>query len=93
MFRFFTPFLLFVSWLLSLLVSVSVPLLHTIYLWDLKIQDSSGVLGITSVNVTGDIKFGLWGYCVSRIKGRYGSIFPPHPGDRYQIFAFQCSGF
>ena len=70
MFQFFTPFLLFVSWLLSLLVSISVPILHTIFLWDVKIHDSSSVLGITRINVTGDIKFGLWGYCVSQIKGR-----------------------
>jgi len=69
MFRFVTPFLLFVSWLLSLLVSLSVPITHTIYLWDLKIHDSTSILHITSADVTGDVKFGLWGYCISQIKG------------------------
>ncbi|KAF8577261.1 hypothetical protein K439DRAFT_1622244 [Ramaria rubella] len=69
MFHFITSFLLFVSWLLSLLVSLSVPIIHTIFLWDLKIQDSSSVFGVTTTDVTGDIKFGLWGYCVSQIKG------------------------
>jgi hypothetical protein len=70
MFHFLTPFLLFVSWLLSLLVSLSVPIIQTIFLWDLKLHSSTGVLGITSANVTGDVKFGLWGYCVGQTKGR-----------------------
>lgn len=70
MFQFITPFLLFVSWLLSLLVSLSVPIFHTIFLWDLKIHDTSSVLGVASTNVTADVKFGLWGYCVSQVEGR-----------------------
>ena len=70
MFLFFTPIVLFVSWLLSLLVSVSVPLLHTIFLWDIRIHSSSGIFGFTTTNVAGNIKFGLWGYCVSQIQGR-----------------------
>ncbi|KAF8498343.1 pali-domain-containing protein [Gautieria morchelliformis] len=62
MFHFLTPFLLLVSWLLSLLISLSVPIFQTIFLWDLKLHSSTSV---TSANVTGDVKFGLWGYCVS----------------------------
>jgi len=69
MLLFLTPVLLFVSWLLSLLVSLSVPIIHTIYLWDIKLHASDSVLGITSADVTGDIRFGLWGYCISSFKG------------------------
>jgi len=69
MLQFITPFILFVSWLLSLLVSLSVPIIHSIFLWDLKLHASADVLDFASADVAGDIKFGLWGYCVSQIKG------------------------
>lgn len=57
-----TPFLLFVSFLLFLLVSLSVPIIHSIYLF--TITSHFKELG---VSVTGNARIGVWGYCVSEV--------------------------
>ena len=59
-----TPVLLFVAFLLLLLVSLSVPITKTIYLFELLANVSSGIL---KSGVTGNVKFGVWGYCFSGV--------------------------
>lgn len=57
-----TPVILFIAWLLLLLVSVSVPITKTIYLYKVVVNVGSSLLG-----ANGSVTFGLWGYCVSNI--------------------------
>jgi len=59
-----TPVLLFVAFLLLLLVSVSVPITKTIYLFKLIANVSSGLL---KSGASGSAKFGFWGYCFSGV--------------------------
>lgn len=59
-----TPLLLFIAWLLLLLVSVSVPITKTIYLFNLIANISSGILRSSA---TASAKFGVWGYCYSGV--------------------------
>lgn len=69
-----TPVILFIAWLLLLLVSVSVPITKTIYLY--KVVDNTGSLcvdpGPGAENV---FTFGLWGYCSSCVHGYGTSTF------------------
>ncbi|KAI0341731.1 pali-domain-containing protein [Trametopsis cervina] len=62
MFVFATPFLVFVAFLLLLLVTLSVPIIHSIYLFRLGVNVSVGVL---QASATTAVKFGVWGYCSS----------------------------
>jgi len=59
-----TPVLLFVAFLLLLLVSLSVPIAKTIYLFQLIANVSSGLL---KSGASGSVKFGVWGYCFSGV--------------------------
>jgi len=59
-----TPVLLFIAFLLLLLVSLSVPIIKTIFLFRIAVDVSSSLL---SSEVTGSVKFGVWGYCSSGI--------------------------
>ncbi|CAK5277452.1 unnamed protein product [Mycena citricolor] len=61
-FGFFTPFLLFVAFLLLLLVTLSVPIIKTIFLWRLSVGASSGLL---NSSVADSVTFGVWGYCTT----------------------------
>lgn len=59
-----TPVLLFIAFLLLLLVSLSVPVIKTIYLFRIAVDVSSSFL---KSGVTGSVKFGVWGYCSTGI--------------------------
>jgi hypothetical protein len=59
-------FATFIAALLFLLVSLSVPIIKTISLFDLSISYNSGSLVNSSVNAV--VNFGLWGYCRSAIR-------------------------
>ncbi|EJD05831.1 pali-domain-containing protein [Fomitiporia mediterranea MF3/22] len=61
-----TPLLLFAAFLLLLLVSLSVPIIKSIDLLKLSAVVSEGI-SVASVDVTGSVKFGVWGYCVSAV--------------------------
>ncbi|PPQ72143.1 hypothetical protein CVT26_006899 [Gymnopilus dilepis] len=58
------PILVFIAFLLLLLVSLSVPIIKTIYLFRLSANATSSVF---SGSVTGTAKFGVWGYCISAL--------------------------
>ena len=53
-----TPFLNFAAFVLLLLVTLSVPIIKDIYLFKLGANTHNH-----TVNVTGDARFGIWGYC------------------------------
>jgi len=61
---FVVPLLVFAGFLLLLLVSLSIPVTHTISVLNIAANVRAG---ITNTGVSGGIKFGLWGYCVSDI--------------------------
>jgi H+/gluconate symporter-like permease len=61
-----TPVLLFAAFVLLLLVSLSVPIIKAIDLLKLTAAVSEGFAG-TTADVTGSVKFGVWGYCISQI--------------------------
>jgi hypothetical protein len=65
MYRFVTPTLLFIAFLLLLLVSLSVPIIHSIYLLDVK---AAVATGFGNIGANSDIRFGVWGYCISAIR-------------------------
>ncbi|KZP24754.1 pali-domain-containing protein [Athelia psychrophila] len=59
-----TPVLLFISFLLLLLVTLSVPIARTIYLFDIIANVGSSLL---SSGASGSVKFGVFGYCLSGV--------------------------
>lgn len=59
-----TPILLFVAFVLLLVVSLSVPIAKTIYLLQILVNVSSGLL---KSGANASVKVGVWGYCVSSI--------------------------
>ncbi|QRW00753.1 SUR7/Pali family protein [Ceratobasidium sp. AG-Ba] len=63
---FLVPFLVFAGFLLLLLVSLSIPIIHTISILNIAANVRAG---FTNTSLSGGIKFGLWGYCVSDITG------------------------
>ena len=65
-----TPVLLFAAFLLLLLVSLSVPIIKSIVLLKLSAIISEGI-SVATVNATGSVKFGVWGYCTSAIDVEY----------------------
>jgi hypothetical protein len=67
MFSAITPFLLFAAVLLLLLVSLSTPIIHSIFLFKVTAHAMSGVHSSTS----GQVRFGVWGYCVSHLQAKY----------------------
>ncbi|KAJ3742201.1 pali-domain-containing protein [Lentinula detonsa] len=54
--------LLFIAFLLLLLVTLSVPIIKTIYLFTLTASVSSSLESASS-----SVKFGVWGYCISGV--------------------------
>jgi len=59
-----TPVLLFIAFLLLLLVTLSVPITKTIYLFKVIANVSSSLL---SSGASGSVKFGVFGYCFSGV--------------------------
>ncbi|KII89211.1 hypothetical protein PLICRDRAFT_175431 [Plicaturopsis crispa FD-325 SS-3] len=59
-----TPFLIFVAFILLLLVSLSVPIIKSIFLFRLTSETSSSLL---NSGASGSVKFGVWGYCTSAV--------------------------
>jgi len=57
-----TPLLCFVAFLLLFLVSLSVPIIKTIYLFSLSANASSSLF---DASANGSVRFGVWGYCIS----------------------------
>ncbi|RDX56621.1 hypothetical protein OH76DRAFT_1414146 [Lentinus brumalis] len=53
---------LFVSFLLLFLVSLSIPIIKSIYLFQLSAAESSSLLHSSA---SGSVRFGVWGYCTS----------------------------
>jgi hypothetical protein len=66
-FGWLTPFLNFAAFLLLLLVTLSVPIIKDIYLFRLAANYSNSF--VSSASATGNVKFGIWGYCTQGIKG------------------------
>lgn len=62
MFVFATPFLVFVAFLLLLLVTLSAPIIHTLYLFQLAANVSVNLIQASAHTA---VKFGVWGYCTS----------------------------
>ncbi|KAG8989852.1 hypothetical protein FRB90_002047 [Tulasnella sp. 427] len=60
--QYITPVLLFIAFVLLLLVSLSLPIIKPIYLFQISAKLQDGV-PITSIATT--IRVGLWGYCAS----------------------------
>lgn len=54
--------LLFVSFLLLFLVSLSIPIIKSIYLFQLAASESSSLFHSSA---SGSVSFGVWGYCTS----------------------------
>ncbi|CCO28049.1 hypothetical protein BN14_02041 [Rhizoctonia solani AG-1 IB] len=61
---FLVPFLVFAGFLLLLLVSLSIPIIKTISILNIAANLQTGA---TNTGISGGVKFGLWGYCVSEI--------------------------
>jgi len=65
MFAAITPVLVFIAFILLLLVSLSVPIIKSIYLFRLIANVEEGIL---RTGASGSVKFGVWGHCVSAIE-------------------------
>jgi len=67
--------LLFIAFLLHLLVSLSVPIAKSIYLFKLTANVSSGLI---NSGASASVKFGVWGYCFSgvSVSGMFTSAAP-----------------
>ncbi|KAI0647186.1 pali-domain-containing protein [Trametes meyenii] len=59
-----TPLFLFVAFLLLLLVSLSLPIIKSIFLFRLVANSSASFLDSSA---SGQVRFGVWGYCTSAI--------------------------
>lgn len=59
-----TPVMLLITFLLLLLVSLSVPIVKTIYLFQITADVSSSIL---KPGASGAVKFGVFGYCFSGV--------------------------
>ncbi|TDL27367.1 pali-domain-containing protein [Rickenella mellea] len=64
MFSAITPLLLFCAFLLLLLISLSLPIIKSIYVFQLAANIKEGV-GIVSASGSETVRFGVWGYCTS----------------------------
>jgi hypothetical protein len=58
-----TPLLTFAAFILLLLVSLSVPVIKSIYLFKL----TAHIDGLLGASAKASAKFGVWGYCYSGI--------------------------
>ncbi|KAF9532270.1 actin cortical patch SUR7/pH-response regulator pali [Crepidotus variabilis] len=61
-----TPVFTFIAFILLLLVSLSAPIIKSIYLFKLSAIVSAGS-SVFSAKANGQVDFGVWGYCVSAI--------------------------
>lgn len=59
-----TPLLVFTAFLLLLLVSLSIPIIKTIYILRLTAYVGASVLDASAQAVA---RFGVWGYCTSSV--------------------------
>jgi len=75
MLAFITIFLLFAAFLLLLLVSLSVPIIHPIYLFKLALDISHD-----NDSADGSILFGLWGYCFTNVRASIASLHDSQSG-------------
>ncbi|KAG8936588.1 hypothetical protein FRC02_001083 [Tulasnella sp. 418] len=75
-----TTFLLFVAFLLLLLVSVSLPIAKSIWLFVIGSEVEIGS-GLVQARANGEVKFGVWGYCISAIEARALGITQSIPGE------------
>ena len=64
LFVFLTPFLAFSAFLLLLLVSLSAPLIHAVWLFRLA---ASASVKLVDASAYAAVRFGVWGYCVSAV--------------------------
>lgn len=64
MFAFIAPVLIFAAFILLLLVSLSVPIIKTIYLFRLSANVGASVF---DTSASGTARFGVWGYCLSAV--------------------------
>ncbi|CAE6520624.1 unnamed protein product [Rhizoctonia solani] len=74
---FIVPFLVFAGFLLLLLVSLSIPIIKTISILNLAANLQAG---FANTGVSGGVKFGLWGYCVSEISASVIGVSQTRPG-------------
>ncbi|CUA74975.1 hypothetical protein RSOLAG22IIIB_01610 [Rhizoctonia solani] len=74
---FIVPFLVFAGFLLLLLVSLSIPIIKTISVLNIAANLQAG---FTNSGISGGVKFGLWGYCVSEISASVIGINRSQPG-------------
>ncbi|CAE6414300.1 unnamed protein product [Rhizoctonia solani] len=74
---FIVPFLVFAGFLLLLLVSLSIPIIKTISVLNIAANLRAG---FTNSGISGGVKFGLWGYCVSEISASVIGINRSQPG-------------
>ena len=65
-----TPLLFFVAFILLLLVTLSVPIAKSIWLFSIgaNVNIGSGFLGASA---KGEVRFGVLGYCIQSITARY----------------------
>lgn len=68
MFAAITPVLLFIAFILLLLVSLSAPIIKSIFLFRLTANVGSSLL---NTGASGSVNFGVWGYCISAIDVSY----------------------
>src|SRR5271170_5813745 len=85
-----TSILLFIAWLILLLVSLSVPITKSVFLFRLIGSASTSFLHSSA---SASATFGVWGYCVSSLDLSSVSIFPIiyllHPHIYIQRCGFQ----
>ncbi|KAF8610207.1 hypothetical protein BDV93DRAFT_540074 [Ceratobasidium sp. AG-I] len=74
---FIVPFLALAGFILLLLVSLSIPIIKTISILNIAANIRAGV---TNTGISGGLKFGLWGYCVSDIKASIVGISQTQAG-------------
>jgi len=65
MIAFLTPVLVLIAFILLLLVSLSAPIIKSIYLFRLSASVSSSLF---RSGANASVNFGVWGYCISAIK-------------------------
>lgn len=64
-----TFFILLAAFVLLFFVSLSVPIIKSIYLLQLSANVKEGI-SIVSATVTAQVRFGVWGYCTSPIDAK-----------------------
>jgi len=72
------PFLFFIAFLLMLLVTLSVPILKSIYVFDISAFVSVGS-GVLSASASEIVKFGIFGWCSSALSANVLSFSVDEP--------------